>query len=196
MKVYIGPYPSRLISRLYDDYMNKKYDYKWPETQTSFERKLEWVDDKIQSFYNIFNWIWYDRRKQKIKIRIDPHDTWGMYDTLAHIILPMLKQLKATKHGTPYVDEVDVPANLAPTQFDEDTGLDDTHEARWEWVFNEIIWAFEQILDDTWESQYYKFSDNLDDPPIYADTEGHRKHQDRITNGLKLFGKYFQCLWD
>ena len=38
MKVYIGPYPSRLTSRLYDNYMNKKYDYKWPETQTSLNK--------------------------------------------------------------------------------------------------------------------------------------------------------------
>jgi hypothetical protein len=27
------------------------------------------------------------------------------------------------------------------------------------------------------------------------DYEGRKNHQDRITNGLRLFGKYYQSLW-
>ena len=30
----------------------------------------------------------------------------------------------------------------------------------------------------------------------HFDDEGYKKHQERITNGLKLFGKYYQALWD
>ena len=53
---------------------------------------------------------------QKVSIRIDPWDTWSMDTTLAHIVLPMLKQLKATKHGAPQVDVEDVPEELRPTK--------------------------------------------------------------------------------
>ena len=60
---------------------------------------------------------WYHRLfclepKQKTKIKINSWDTWSMDYTLAHIILPMLKQLKKTHHGAPYVDNTDVPKKL------------------------------------------------------------------------------------
>ena len=38
-------------------------------------------------------------------VKIDYWDTWSMDHTLSYIIVPMLKQLKATKHGAPYVDD-------------------------------------------------------------------------------------------
>ena len=28
------------------------------------------------------------------------------------------------------------------------------------------------------------------------DSEGYTKHQERINNGLRLFGKYYRALWD
>ena len=45
-------------------------------------------------------------------VKIDRWDTWSMDHTLAFIILPMLKQLKADKHGAPFVDDEDVPEHL------------------------------------------------------------------------------------
>ena len=45
-------------------------------------------------------------------IVIHPYDTWSMDHTLALIIVPMLKQLKETKHGAPNVDASDVPMYL------------------------------------------------------------------------------------
>ncbi len=35
--------------------------------------------------------------------------------TLSHIVVPMLKQLKETKHGAPFVDDEDVPEELKST---------------------------------------------------------------------------------
>ena len=64
------------------------------ETQDYEDYYLEAIEDMLQSFYNFFNWIWFDRRKQKQVIRIDKHDTWSMDSTLAPIILAMLKQLQ------------------------------------------------------------------------------------------------------
>ena len=54
-------------------------------------------------------------RDRKIQVRIDPWDTWNMDQTLSYIILPMLKQLRATKHGAPNVDIEDCPDHLKPT---------------------------------------------------------------------------------
>lgn len=204
MKVYIGPYPERLHCNIHSRYMNKKYGYcQWEDkNQTKYESILEWLEDKIQSFYNIFNRIWFDRREQKIKIKIDPWDTWGLDHTLTLIIIPLLKQLKATKHGSPLVDHKDVPDHLLPS--DEEKNLkewetDSNFHLRWDWVISEMIWTFEQLRDDNWQEQYIKFkdSDNLFNMELeHEDKIGLKKHQERINNGLRLFGKYYINLWD
>lgn len=206
MKVKIGNYPDRLRCRIHDNYMNNKYGYvDWPETYTTFERFLEKVEDTIQVGYNWINWLIFDRLKQTIKVKIDPWDTWSMDNTLAHIILPMLKQLNASKHGAPNVDDEDVPEGLGlrsteagPKENDWDT--DDNWFKRWDWVMGEMIWAFEQKIDDDWEQKFYKFADDHKAPLgmriVWKDDEGRKAHADRMENGFRLFGKYYQALWD
>jgi len=63
----------------------------------------------------VCQWV-ESKKKRTIKVHIDRWDTWGMDHTLAHIILPMLKQLKASKHGAPNVDDEDVPEHLVVLQ--------------------------------------------------------------------------------
>jgi len=88
MKIKIDGYPSRLICNIHSNHMNKKYGYvDWPDNQDYEDHVLEAIDDGIQSVYDVFNWIWFDRRTQKIKVRIDKWDTWSMDHTLAPIIL-------------------------------------------------------------------------------------------------------------
>jgi hypothetical protein len=119
MRVKIGKYPNRLTCNLYNDYMNKKYGYvDWPEVQDRKAHVLESIEDRVQSVYNVVNWLWLDRRTQKVKVHIDKWDTWSMDSTLAPIILPMLVQLKATKHGAPNVDNADVPKELRMSKKD------------------------------------------------------------------------------
>ena len=204
MKVYIGPYRYRWVSYVHDRYMDKKYGVQWKESSTKFEHLLEKLEDGLQWLYNItINQIIDRRSDQKIKVRVDKHDTWGMDHTLSHIILPMLKQLNDTKHGAPFVGDEDVPEELRSTsalpkkdQYD----LDDNHFKRWDWVMDEMIWAFEQKQDDDWESSYYEYEE---DPSsmfglklVWSDDEGRKAHQARMTNGFKLFGKYYENLWD
>ena len=43
------------------------------------------------------------KNEPKVSVHIDDFDTWSMDHTLAYIIEPMLKQLKETKQGGPYV---------------------------------------------------------------------------------------------
>jgi len=167
--------------------MDKKYGIvNWPTEYNRTERLLEQLEDAVQSVYNVFNWAWFDRRTQKVKVRIDRQDTWSMDHTLAHIILPMLQQLQKTKHGAPYVDPDDCPKDLRPKEQDE-YGTDDTHFARWDWVLDEMIYAFDSKVNK--EEVYMRFD-------IATERDAMQKEQERISNGFKLFGKYYEGLWD
>jgi len=206
MKVKIGSYPNRLICNIHSNHMNKKYGYNGMEGNQSYEdHVLEAIDDGIQRVYDVFNWIWFDRRTQQIKVRIDRWDTWSMDHTLAHIVLPMLIQLKATKHGAPWVDDEDVPEELRSTSAppkENEYDTDDFHFKRWDWVLDEMIWAFEQKCRDDWQDDYY--GDYVEDQKNgsmagsfeWIDDKGRDAHQKRMSNGFKLFGKYFENLWD
>ena len=207
MKIKISGYPNRLICNLHSNHMNKKYGYvDWPDNQDYEDHVLEAIDDGIQSVYNVFNWIWFDRRTQKVSVKIHNYDTWSMDHTLAPIILPMLVQLKETKHGAPFVDLKDVPKELHGKKLTkkqkEQGDVDDKHFERWDWIMDEMIWAFEQKNRDHWEEDYYgPYIEGEGGEPLggrfeWTDDEGRKKHQERMTNGFRLFGTYFENLWD
>jgi len=192
MKVKIGPYPNRWISNIHTNYMNDKYGYvDWPRAKeyTRFEQFLEKFEDLLQSIYNCTINLFIDRREQKVKVHIDPWDTWSMDYILAPIILPMLKQLQKTKHGAPFVDNADVPKELRATKkqieaYGMNGEVDPKHFARWDWVMDEMIYAFDCKA-------------NKDDVFIrFEDREEMKAEQERISNGFRLFGKYFENLWD
>ena len=144
-------------------------------------------------FYHnwLYNWFGYSP-KQKTSVKIHNYDTWSMDHTLAPIILPMLVQLKETKHGAPMVDMKDVPKELRATKKQLDAyakggDVDPKHFDRWDWILDEMIWAFEQKYRDDWMEDFYYNK---------WDSEGAKAHQDRMTNGFRLFGTYFENLWD
>ena len=205
MRVKIGPYRNRWISNVHTNYMNWKYGrFDWDDNRNKFENLLENLEDGLQRLYNrTINKILDKRTDQRINVKIDRWDTWSMDHTLSHIVVPMLKQLAGSKHGSPFVDDEDVPEELkstsAPPKKDE-YDLDDNHHKRWEWVIGEMIWAFEQKTRNDWEGDYYKYED---DPKemfgmklVWEDREGRKAHQERMSNGFKLFGKYYEGLWD
>ena len=228
MKVVIGPYKNWI-----GPYQIAEALCFWaPKVTDEYgtKRKPDWVHDFGQWLGETKtgddSWLtkiclWFEsKRTRSIKIRIDKYDTWNMESTLALIILPMLKQLKETKHGGPFVDDKDVPVELrstsAPPKKDK-YDIDDNHFARWDYVLDEMIWAFEQKTID-WEEQYYSGehdilwvpSDTLDKngkasfmqmkkgpkDTFKIDKDGLMKHQKRMTNGFRLFGKYYEGLWD
>ena len=207
MRVKIGNYPSRLICNIHTRYMNKKYGGHSYDNHMRVDRVLEAIEDAVQSVYNVLNWLWFDKSEQKVKVHIDRWDTWSMDSTLAPIILPMLLQLKATSGGAPGVYPEDVPAKLRPTKkelsaYTKQGKTDDKYFARWEWVMDEMIWAFEQKCRDHWEDDYYgDYIEDQKNRPLsgrfeWTDGDGRMKHQERMSNGFKLFGKYFENLWD
>lgn len=234
MKVKIGGYknwigPYQIAETILFFIPKKKDEHGFPYTDERVHKFGEWLAhgsiEKETDIWKQHNrpttWLyklclWIEtKRKRTINVRIDKWDTWSMDHTLAYIILPMLKQLKATKHGAPFVEDKDVPKELrstsAPPKKDEyDT--DGNHFKRWDWVMDEMIWAFEQKLDDNWEAQYYSGESDLylekvkgtdysemKEGPNHTqkiDMKGLKKHQERMRNGFRLFGKYYEGLWD
>ena len=153
-------------------------------------------------------------------VKIDYWDTWSMDHTLGLIALPMLKQLQTKKHGAPFVDDEDVPEELKSTSApakENEWDTDDNHFKRWDWVMDEMIFAFEHHLNKDWEEAYRsgefdhktvacEWDENgkakmfkLEEGPNHTykcDYDGMKIVEDRIRNGFKLFGKYYQNLWD
>ena len=127
----------------------------------------------------------------KVSVHIDDFDTWSMDHTLAYIIEPMLKQLKLTKHGAPIVDNKDVPKELRSEPAKHD--ICPTHFDKWDWVLDEMIFAFESKHND-WEEQFH--SGERLNHTFKIDMKGRKAYQKRISNGFRLFGKYYENLWD
>ena len=121
-------------------------------------------------------------RDRKVSVRIDRDDTWSMDETLAHIILPMLYQLAKTKMGSPMTDLEDVPFEL---QGDHEDAI---HE-RWDWIMAEMIYAFEEKTND-WEERFFCSEREYDSYKAEMD-----QIRGRISNGFRLFGKYYEALW-
>ncbi len=202
MKVYLSKYRYHWISPytvLEKVFFWREIDYdepiidKWSDRLTPICQGIQKVLDFIHPKINY--------------VKIDRWDTWSMDYTLSFIIVPMLKQLKETKHGAPFVDDEDVPEELKSTSAppkENDWDTDENHFKRWDWALNEMIWAFEQNIDTNsedkffdhaeWDEKEKDFGKNLH--KIKIDQPGLKAHQDRKANGFRLFGKYYQGLWD
>ena len=164
--------------------------------------------------------------KRRVSIEVDSFDTWSLDHTLALIILPALIQLKNTKHGVPsnFVEDIadDWHSQDCFDFIKEDK--DAVFEAgcqKWEEVLDKIIWSFQQIaIDDEYDSQYHhgemkigwkpitvphpitgiveEMHEMVDENPNehWYDHVGHTLHNERIQEGLDLFGKHLRDLWD
>jgi hypothetical protein len=183
---------------------------RWADRLSPISQALQWFLDKIHPRIDY--------------VKIDPWDTWSMDHTLADIILPMLKQLQKTKHGSPNTDDEDVPEYLRshmaqPKENEWDT--DSLHHMRWDWILAEMIFAFEMKCKEDWASEFHSGEHDIQWVPVdkdgnevpkgehrfyemrkgpndthTVDMEGMQKVQERITNGFRLFGKYYENLWD
>ena len=222
MKVYISNYRDHWLS----PYTILKAVCFWEKDDGVFYNLEDKPDHKYEKWSNRLNPICMGIQKvldfihPKINyVKIDRWDTWSMDHTLAYIILPMLKQLKDSKHGAPNVDDEDVPKELRSIYAfpKEEYDVDGNHFARWDWVLGEMIFAFECKNDESWQDAYrsgeidwkseacgwdengkatmYKHVDGPNHT-YKCDYDGIKVVEDRIQNGFRLFGRYYQNLWD
>ena len=187
-------------------YTVKEWFFFWKKDYDAFKNKPPvWLTKVCQGWAKIASF--FNRKIDYVKI--DYWDTWNMDSSLSQIILPMLKQLKARKHGAPYVDDEDVPPKLRSTTKaaqkakKEEWDTDGNHFKRWDYVLDEMIWAFEQLNDDDHDSKFFDHSKvdesgdlNRQMSQIKFDKKGYKAHHERISNGTRLFGKYYRSLWD
>ena len=161
------------------------------------------------------------RKNRAETVVIDDCDVWNLDHTLALIIVPALKKLKEKKQGAPFVDNEDVFDELRASDeelhiYSKNGETDDHYFDRWDYVIDEMIFAFQSKLED-WEEQFTSGENDVkfveipdkkdeDGEPLWTwehgpnhtreyDVEGREKYQDRITKGFKLFGKYYNGLW-
>jgi len=156
-----------------------------------------------------------------IEITIDEYDCYDLDVTLAMVILEGLKKFKAeSRLGYPaqLYDETSFGDENGQLSFSGE-GFDISDKAQYEYMMNywdsildKMIWSFEQIIDpnstDSFFKQKPKFNTyTVDDmlvhePEIHElghtsiDMAGLAAHNKRVNEGLLLFAKYFQSLWD
>lgn len=202
MKVYLSNYRNHWIS----PYTILEKIYFW--------REIGYNEPMIKTLSGILNPFcvllqkFLDIIHPKINyVKIERWDTWSMDNTLSIIILPMLKQLRDTKHGAPNVEDDDVPMSLKSTMAtpkENEWDTDDNYFRRWDYVLDEMIFAFEHLVDDSWEEQFWTGEQGKGDTieEIMSTStrvwnkEGQQLVEKRINNGLMLFGKYYRALWD
>jgi hypothetical protein len=186
-----------------------------------FWREIDYSEPWVIGLHTVLKPImiaiqWFlDKVHPKIDyVKIDYYDTWSMDSTLSPIILAMLKQVKQQKMGCPWTDHADGPWYFRfQTETDNHTYNETgsyNHE-RWNWIMDEMIWAFEQLTHDNYEEPYWHEYGEIDWDNREADEnglipvrwkresvvdwDGLKKHDKAIENGLMLFGKYYRGLW-
>lgn len=185
MKINIGPYlnwwgPYQIVELLTHLGVSEDTCHRWAENSPEWFTKLcEWIHAK---------------RHRKIRVYLDKWDTWSMDSTLACIILPMLIQLKATKHGSPGdLEEFDQTSNSAQHCFEFYEEGDEIAWKKgadhWDVIMDKMIYSFCEINKDN-EPEFWNAEEE------YYDKVKALAYYAKVQEGLDLFGKYYTSLWD
>jgi len=141
----------------------------------------------------------------RYKLRLDKHDSWDFGCTLSPVILPMLKQLRKNKKGTPLTDKLDVPFLL---QLDPEEKHEGFSEKRWAWILDEMIFSFNHTYkcqnDPDYNEDYFYATGAIEyigknmkegkNHTYKCDDDKMFQFYQRVDRGFVLFGKYFQNL--
>lgn len=172
------------------------------------ENTIEYLDDHTPKWIVSFLEKIHSMRQRKVVIHIDEYDAWNANQTMAMIIVPILIKLKNNHHGFPARIYSDY--NIS----EEDDDATEKADQIWVDILYKMIWAFQQQMDDDWQSKYilsygeYHFEKmeskpgeeelhemKWDKEPV-VDHDGIKLHQKKIDEGLQLFAKYYDNLWD
>ena len=146
-------------------------------------------------------------------VRIDDSDLWSLPEVLALVIAPALRKLREVQCGSSFVEDEDVPPRLRSGRVGEPDAWaapDDNWAPRWHWILDEMIWTFEQLAQPDLRRQYYSGQIDIQWEPIpNSDMQKMRlgpehtlnfdevdRYDARVSNGLRLFARYYRCLWE
>lgn len=136
-------------------------------------------------------------------------DCWSLSETFADFVLPRLKRYKEMVHGYPSL------LNIEDDNYEE--GM-----RQWKEIIDKMIYSFEVISNDYDNVKMEDAGGKLDFVPIqnkdekystieYIGTEEQKKQHEfdlkqytkaikterkKVNEGLMLFAKYYECLWD
>lgn len=106
-------------------------------------------------------------RKKWLKkqgLYIDPRETWDLDVRISEYVIPRLKLYKKLTKCYPGIGEANTPE-------------------KWDDLLDKMIWSFEQVI---YENQYGIFEDRGE--------KEWKEINDKINEGLELFGKWFRHL--
>lgn len=187
MRVYIGPYityigPYSLADKLF-----------WFLNEERRDAIGVWMADGFIG--NFLEWL-YKKRKRNIKIHIDNYDTWNADQTLAIVILAVLKNIRknlCSTSGFPLINDEDVPENLkvpeglTPFEVDEELLV-----SRYAYVLDRMIEGFELNADT---EEFWK-GEPKDGDGEYAIDKFIEEQERKQEEAMRLFTKYFHKLWN
>lgn len=136
--------------------------------------------------------------ERQVEVEIHDYDTYSLDHTLARIIYPALLKFRDDIKSYPMVEDEDVP-DMEPwgdvvvgdvhRLIPKNSGQDGEEEGykRWLNVLDQILFSFYCIYtDNAWIDEYIR---------RMAPHEEYEIMEEKIQNGLKLFGKYYRSLW-
>jgi hypothetical protein len=144
----------------------------------------------------------------KKEVKITKADLWSLDSSLGFVILECLKAYGDKVRSFCIIDNDDLPeefhlekaedGHLREFNAEQDAKL----EAGWKWAINEMIWAFNTSVDDSWDECFFKEVSEQNEISVEGklartkfDKEGYNQARKRILNGRRLFAKYFDSLW-
>jgi len=157
----------------FEDFQKQQKDYKeW--------RKIHFIQSLFISVYDFFRYsIWHILDDTMFEIKwgfqrmfrgYDDTAFWNLDRYLLDIILPVLTEYREHGNGIPIVD------GFEEKSFEE-------KEKEWNRILDTMINSFQMIKED-------------DENYSIHDKEWYEKHYAQIQEGLQLFAKYYQTLWD
>lgn len=172
-----------------------------------------WFVLKPRWWWNDFS-FWVKNKYQKLRYGYSHYDAWDFKSRHAEWCVPRLKHLRDNHIGYPVQMEDEEylgdTQSVAPEKgnWESEKHFDECSK-KWEDILNKMIWSFEHLDDhiepiypDDYDKRQKKFTyedgsvayEALDDrKPDYTPIEEHEK---RVQEGLDLFAKYYQNLWD
>jgi len=156
--------------------------------------------------------FWLRRSYQRIKYGFPLIEVWNFNSFMARWALPRLKHLRISKNGYPceVISENDENQLCFNFYKKSEQEIDDEAKAKWGIILDKMIWSFENfdnqpepikppnydercIVEEMTEDGVLGFV-SIDDRKW--DWTPVKKHQEKIQEGLDLFAKYYQNLWD
>lgn len=184
------------------------------------EHPIKWWFTKWFYYKPCWAWeeftFWCRRTWQRLTCGYSHYDAWDFKSQHAKWCIPRLKHLRDNHIGYPVCMESEKCDGLGsdvqsvfPADDQESKDYFDKQSKKWASILDKMIWSFEHLDDhvkpiypDDYDHRNKKTTyddgsvgyEGLDDrKPDYTPLEDHQK---KVQEGLDLFARYYENLWD